>query len=145
MTSQIDKSNDFTLMKLSESDQTLADDSADIRGNKVIDKDGQEIGDVNDLLIDNNEHRVRFLEVGAGGFLGISEKTFLIPVDAVTRVHDDHVHLGHTSKKIMDSPDYNPDLIREKRDVSNWEDTYRWYGYPGFWTSGYRYPGFPLV
>jgi hypothetical protein len=29
---------------------------------------------------------VRFLEVGTGGFLGIGEKRFLVPVEAVTQV-----------------------------------------------------------
>jgi hypothetical protein len=41
---------------------------------------------VEDLYIDRQEREVRFLEVGAGGFLGIGEGRFLVPVEAVTKV-----------------------------------------------------------
>jgi hypothetical protein len=46
---------------------------------------------VEDLYIDWQEREVRFLELGAGGFLGIGEKRFLVPVEAVTQVAEDRV------------------------------------------------------
>jgi hypothetical protein len=47
---------------------------------------------------------VRFLEVGAGGVLGIGEKHFLVPVEAVTKVAEDCVTIepGRTEK--VDGP-----------------------------------------
>jgi hypothetical protein len=49
------------------------------------------MGSVEDLYVDRQEREVRFLEVGAGGFLGIGEKRFLVPVEAVTKVSEDRV------------------------------------------------------
>jgi sporulation protein YlmC with PRC-barrel domain len=62
-----------------------------MRGKDVYDAEGQRIGSVGDLYIDRQEREVRFLEVGAGGFLGIGEKRFLVPVEAVVEVTEDRV------------------------------------------------------
>ncbi len=49
------------------------------------------------IYVDTGERKVRFLDAGAGGFLGIGEKHFMIPVEAVLgsrRGGGDH-HAGH--------------------------------------------------
>lgn len=85
-----------TLLRLDDSDQTLADPVADIRGRKVIDRNGEEVGEASALLIDDKEHSVRFLEVESGGFLGLGEKTSFIPVDAVTTITAYQVKIDRT-------------------------------------------------
>jgi sporulation protein YlmC with PRC-barrel domain len=72
-----------TLVNLGDTGLTVADPNADVRGRAVVDHNGEEIGKVDDLLIDDRERRVRFLRVGHGGFLGIGASHFLVPVDAV--------------------------------------------------------------
>jgi sporulation protein YlmC with PRC-barrel domain len=79
------------LVKLSDSDFVPANPEDDVRGKDVYDAQGQRIGGVDDLYIDRPEREVRFLEVGVGGFLGIGEKHFLVPVEAVTEVAEDRV------------------------------------------------------
>ena len=93
-----------TLTKLSESDLVLANSDEDIRGRTLRDTNDEEIGSVDDLMIDADQRKVRFLLVGAGGFLGIGEKQFLIPVDAVTRIDDDNVWINQNKSKIVGSP-----------------------------------------
>ena len=72
----------------------------DLRGKAVYDAQEQRIGSVEDLYIDWHEREVRFLEVGAGGFLGIGEKPLLVPVEAITQVAEDRVTIepGRTEK-----------------------------------------------
>jgi sporulation protein YlmC with PRC-barrel domain len=72
----------------------------DLRGKAVYDAQEQRIGSVEDLYIDRHEREVRFLEVGAGGFLGIGEKPLLVPVEAITQVAEDRVTIepGRTEK-----------------------------------------------
>ncbi len=106
--------NQPTLSKLGDTDFTVADPEEDIRGRKVVDRSGGEIGEVDALLIDDRETKVRFLRVAAGGFLGISERHFLIPVDAVTRIDDDHVHVDQTREHITGAPAYDPDLAYDQ-------------------------------
>ncbi len=88
------------LIRLGDSDFVPANPEDDVRGKAVYDAQGQRVGSVSDLYIDRKEREVRFLEVGAGGFLGIGEKHFLVPVVAVTEVADDRVTIepGRTEK-----------------------------------------------
>jgi sporulation protein YlmC with PRC-barrel domain len=88
------------LVRLGDSDFVPANPEDDVRGKDVYDAQGQRIGSVSDLYIDRKEREVRFLEVGAGGFLGIGEKHFLVPVEAVVEVADDRVTIepGRTEK-----------------------------------------------
>jgi hypothetical protein len=61
---------------------------------------------VSDLYIDRHEREVRFLEVGAGGFLGIGKKNYLVPVEAVTQVTEARVTIepGRTEKMAGPAP-----------------------------------------
>ena len=54
----------------------------------VTDPNNHLIGYVRDLLIDEADWRLRFLHVTVGGHLGIGDKHFLIPVEAVVRVSE---------------------------------------------------------
>ncbi len=128
------------LRKLNDSEMVLADTGDDVRGHAVIDRDGNEVGEVSALMLDDAESRVRVLQVKAGGFLGIGERTFLVPVDAVTKVDAKHVHVDQTRDRVVGSPAYDPDLAYEQ---DYYTDVYGYYGYAPFWGPGYLYPGFP--
>jgi sporulation protein YlmC with PRC-barrel domain len=88
------------LIKLGDSDFVPANPEDDIRGKAVYDAQGQRIGSLGDLYIDRQEREVRFLEVGAGGFLGMGGKNYLVPVEAVVEVTEDRVTIepGRTEK-----------------------------------------------
>ncbi len=62
------------------------------------------MGSVEDLYIDRQEREVRFLEVGVGGFLGIGERRFLVPVEAVTKVSGDRVTVEPARTEKADGP-----------------------------------------
>lgn len=128
------------LKKISDSGQTVAAGDEDVRGRQVTDADGNDLGEVDDLLIDEVEHRVRFLLVEHGGFLGIGEKKSFVPVDAVTRVTDDRVHVGQSRDRVAEAPPYDPDVVDEE---TYYDRVYAHYGYPPFWGTGYVYPGYP--
>lgn len=140
-----ERTSSRSLIRLEDSGLRLSDAAEDVRGHKVIDSDGERIGKVSGLYVDGVDHKVRFLEVSAGGFLGIGEKTFMVPVDAVTKIHDDHVHLGHNVQHVIGSPEYVPDLERDPQGWERyWTDIYAHYEYPPYWTAGYLYPGYPF-
>ncbi len=128
------------LVKLSDAGMTVADPSEDIRGRKIMDQDGEEVGDVDDLLMDEHEMKVRFIRVATGGFLGIGETKFLIPVDAIARMDQDHVFINQSRERIAGAPQYDPDLTY---DVQYYGGLYGHYGYAPYWGAGYMYPGYP--
>ncbi len=132
--------NRFNLVKLGDTDLTVGDPAEDVRGRKVIDKAGEDIGKVDGLMLDEEEAKVRFMHVAAGGFLGIGEKTFLIPIDAITRIDEEHVHVDQTTDRVIKGPEYDPALVR---DEGYWEQSYGYYGFAPFWAPGYAYPAYP--
>lgn len=72
-------------------------------GRKVIDPAREEVGSVEDLLIDEH-HRVRLLRVKRGGSLGIGAEHFAVPVDAVTSVDGDAVQIDGDRSRLTDVP-----------------------------------------
>lgn len=101
----------YSLVKLSDTDLTLEDPAHDIRGRDVYTSGGDEIGTVEDLYFDEDERRVRFLDVGAGGFLGIGEKHFMIPVGAVSEVEEDRVTVDQSREKVLGSPPLDTKVV----------------------------------
>lgn len=120
----------------------LSDPRADIRGYKVRDVAGEEIGKVDDLLVDQEEQKVRFLELASGGLLGLGETKFLLPVEAVSRIGDDEVNVNQSRAKVAGAPTYDPEL-REQEQLTS---MYSYYGYgTPYWGSGYVYPRYPYL
>jgi sporulation protein YlmC with PRC-barrel domain len=132
-----------TLRWLSDTELTIADPAEDIRDRKVVDRDGEELGEVYDLLINDHDKRVHFLEVASGGLLGIGETKFLLPVEAIIRIREDTVYVNQTRQHIAGAPAYDPDLIYEDASEGYYGDVYKHYGYPPYWGPGYTYPPYP--
>ena len=140
--SQSQHTTNNALERLKDTGLELGDSSPDVRGRKVVDRDGEDIGHVSDLFVDQHERKVRMLEVRAGGFLGLGDRHFLLPVDAVTGVTKDEVHVNQTRERIVNSPVYDPKLI-EAPPQEYWQPYYGYYGFSPYWGSGYIYRGFP--
>ena len=131
-----------TLSRLGDHDKTVSSSDEDIRGRMVKDRDGQDVGRVEGLLIDDVEQKVRFMEVASGGFLGFGKSTSFIPVDAITRMTDNDVSISHTREHVAGAPRYDPDLVAA--DGGYFFNLYPYYGYPGYMglfplTRGYPY------
>ena len=143
MTTQTAVDGDFNngrgLVKLSESTLTVVTTDEDIRNRSVHDVHGEDLGTVRDLIVDEAEQKVRFVQVAQGGFLGIGQQTVLLPVDTIVRVAEREVHVDQDQHRIAGAPAYNPDLTDERY----YEDLYGYYGVGPFWSAGYLYPPYP--
>lgn len=127
--------NEVGLVTLRSSDLILADEADDVRGLTVVDARGDEIGEVDDLVVDEAERRVRFLVVASGGFLGIGETKRLVPVDAVTAV-EHQVHVEPSRETVHGTHEFDPELEPQP----DFESVYGQYGYAPFWAPGYVGP-----
>ena len=101
------------LVKLSDSDISLDEPWQDISDLDVYDTHGEQIGSVEDLYVDRHARVPRFLDVSAGGFLGIGKKHFLIPVEEVSRdvSEQERVTVNWDREKVLDSPEFDPDEV----------------------------------
>jgi sporulation protein YlmC with PRC-barrel domain len=98
------------LLKLSDSEFRLEDRVSDIRGLGVFNRNGEQMGSVEDFYVDTEERKVRFLEVGAGGFLGLGEKRFLIPVEDVTDFREGGVTVDQ-NREVSEPPPLNTRIV----------------------------------
>ena len=126
-----------TLYTLGDRGQTVDGSANDVRGRQVKDKNGEGIGKVADLLVDDRENKVRFLLVEHGGFLGFGETKSLIPVDAVTKITQDDVFVDQSRERVAAAPGYTPDLVDDRPYHSS---IYSHYGCRPYWEAGYMYP-----
>jgi hypothetical protein len=116
------------LSRLRDSDRTVSRSDEDIRGRMAKDNAGHDLGTIEGLLIDDAEKKVRFMEVGSGGFLGLGESKSLIPVEAITRVTPDAVYIGHTREHVAGAPRYDPKLVHTE--LEYFFNLFPYYGYP---------------
>src|SRR5262245_34989809 len=132
------------LIRLSDTNFDVSDQD-DASGRTVIDQHGNDIGDVNDLIINPQQRRVRFLMVTSGGFFGIGGRMMLIPVEAISRITNKVVAIDQASPRGFRNSLYNPRVIdrtRERDDYRDYEGyrsrEYQGHGY------GYGYSGSSL-
>jgi sporulation protein YlmC with PRC-barrel domain len=141
------KTHDNVLVKLSDASLMLSDPTQDIRDRKVIDQDGDDIGHVSGLFVDKDQKKIRILQVAAGGFLGLGERHFLIPVEAISSITKDDVRINHTRERVVNSPPYDPNLTDvPERDM--FEPYYGYYGYAPYWSGSgnlYGTTGYPII
>ena len=117
------------LIKLSDSEKLLLREPLqNLRGLDVYDSNGEQIGTVEDLYVDQEAQFPRFLDVGAGGFLGIGKKHFLVPFEEVSRSvsEEERVVVRQNRDKVLGSPDFDPDEMPE---VDLQRAVYAYYGY----------------
>lgn len=129
-----DKEPIATLYTLGDRGETIDGTVNDVRGYTVEDTDGTDIGKVSDLLVDDQEHKVRFLVIEHGGFLGMGESKTLLPVQAVTKITHDKVLIDQTRERVASAPGYVPHLVDDRVYHANIADHF---GYVSHWGHGY--------
>jgi uncharacterized protein YrrD len=114
--------------------------SMDIRGYAAFDSAEAEIGKVEDLIVDSQSGTIRLLKIKGGGVLGVGGHHWLVPVEAVTDVTDDAVHLDRTRDQLLEGHD------QSLEDRTFIESLYTHYGATPYWAPGYTYPDWrPLI
>jgi sporulation protein YlmC with PRC-barrel domain len=61
-----------------------------LEGDKVVNAQGEDLGTIEEIMIDVQRGRVAYAVMSCGGFLGLGEKLFAIPWSALTLDADRH-------------------------------------------------------
>jgi sporulation protein YlmC with PRC-barrel domain len=109
------------LVKLDDFEGELDEHWQDARGRKVIDKNGDEVGTVEELYIWEEPSTVHLITVSG------DERSFLIPVHTITTVDEEAVALEVGKGKVIDSPQFDSEDVP---DSETRRAVFRFYGYP---------------
>jgi sporulation protein YlmC with PRC-barrel domain len=58
--------------------------ASSIIGDKVFTPEGESLGEIKDIMIDITEYKVAYVVIEFGGFLGMNQKYFAIPLQALS-------------------------------------------------------------
>jgi sporulation protein YlmC with PRC-barrel domain len=119
----------MALIKLRDSDLPRDPNAKALLDGELYDRDGERIGTVKDLYVETEVGAVRFLDVGAGGFLGLGEKHFMVPMEAVTDTSGGRVTIEQSREKVEGSPELETKGVPED---AYQQEVYDYYGYPNF-------------
>jgi sporulation protein YlmC with PRC-barrel domain len=100
-------------------------------GMKVQDTEGTNLGDIKDLVIDPVDGSIGYAVLDFGGFLGMGDKYFAVPWEALQWTPDHHaIVLDVTKKDLKRAPGFDknkwPDLGSEEQALI----IYEYYGMP---------------
>lgn len=88
-----------------ESLASMSDD--EIVGKPILSRDGEEIGDVDEIVVDATTGD-KFAVVDVGGFLGIGEKSIVVPLDELSLSNDDRIQSDLTRETLQTETEYDP-------------------------------------
>ena len=101
--------------------------SSTLTGNKVINHHDDDLGKVEDLMIDTNSGNVDYAVLSFGGVLGIGDKLFAIPMNAIEIDTDKKCCVLNVEKdRLKDAPGFDKDNWPDTADA-RWQSTIRNY------------------
>ena len=103
----------------------------DLRGRRVFDRAGEEIGNVRDLLLDGNGGQIRLLIVVADHTVDTILRQFALPVDAISRLEPDRLFVDLLRERVMSAPLYDPETPPPP---DYWDGLFAYYGIAPYWT-----------
>jgi sporulation protein YlmC with PRC-barrel domain len=107
-----------------------------ILGNKVLNAAGEQLGNLKELVIDLEDGRVAYAVMSFGGFLGMGDKLFAIPWEALVLDPKDQTFILDVDKEVLkEAPGFDknhwPDNAQYE---AGWLlDIYEYYGYSPYW------------
>lgn len=111
--------------------------SADtMKNDKVINADGEELGEIEEIMIDVNSGRVAYAVLSFGGFLGMGEKLFAIPWAAL---HLDRkrecFQLNVDTERLENAPGFDKNDWPEFADEAWATGIHDYYDYEPYWST----------
>jgi sporulation protein YlmC with PRC-barrel domain len=87
----------------------------EIVGKTVVSQQGEEIGDIEEVVTDTNSQQ-QLAVIDVGGFLGIGEKSVAVAFDQLQLSNDGRVKSDLTRETLQSQPEYDPAQFGEAAD-----------------------------
>ena len=105
-----------------------------VLGDSVVNRAGEKFGKIEELMLDLEKGRVAYAVLSLGGFLGMGEKLFAIPFEALkldaTR---EHFTLDVDKDKLKNAPSFDRNNPPQASNRTWGTEVYNFYGYTPYW------------
>ena len=106
-------------------------------GTDVENAQGEDLGKIEDVVLDPQDGRVAYAVLSFGGFLGLGEKFFAVPWSALAAKagEDDTLILNVDKEKLKNAPGFNKSSWPNMADRTWGKEIHSYYGVPPYWES----------
>ena len=103
-------------------------------GSKVVNQENEDLGNIEDVVLDVEAGRVAYAVLSFGGFLGMGDKYFAIPWEAFRfDVTDKRAVLNVAKVMLKNAPGFDKDKWPNMTDSSWRNQIFSHYGYRPYW------------
>lgn len=103
-------------------------------GDNVRNMQGEDLGKLEEIMIDLDEGRVAYAVLSFGGFLGMGDKLFAIPWEALSVDTENHELVLNVQRELLENaPGFDKDHWPKTGDRQWLVDVYSYYGYDPYW------------
>ncbi len=100
--------------------------ASELLGKSVRNKEGKDLGKVEDVLVSMNSGRVQYTVLSFGGFLGVGDKFFAVPLEAFDRSQQrDHLVLNVSEERLKNAEGFDKDKWPNYREDPSFFDKVR--------------------
>jgi len=104
-------------------------------GDAVVNMDGEKLGKIEDLVIDPLSGHIDYAVLSFGGFLGMGDKLFAVPIEAMKMSPEERRFILDVDKeRLKQAPGFNKDNWPEPSDRAFGTKVYKYYGYTPRWS-----------
>jgi len=105
-----------------------------LEGDKVVNRQGEDLGEIDEIMLDVPRGRIAYAVMSSGGFLGMGEKLFAIPWSALTLDTDNKCFvLDVDRQRLKDAPGFDKDNWPSMPDTEFDARVHSYYGTRPYW------------
>jgi sporulation protein YlmC with PRC-barrel domain len=103
-------------------------------GDDIITRSGEKLGSVKEIMLDLDSGRIAYVVMSSGGFLGIGDKLFALPWEAVEVDGDAHaIVFDITRERLEQAPGFDKDNWPDFADSGWGASVHEFYGTRPYW------------
>lgn len=108
--------------------------TSSLTGTGVTNRKGENLGDLKDIMIDLESGEIAYAVISFGGFLGIGDKLFAVPFEALTiDKNNEQIIMDVSKEKLENAPGFDKDNWPSSPDRQFVSDVHSHYGYKPYW------------
>jgi sporulation protein YlmC with PRC-barrel domain len=111
--------------------------ASDLKGNRVVNKNAEDLGTLEDYMIDLQNGRIAYGVLSFGGWFGMGNKLFPIPWSALTmQLYDNNMRIILNVDKEVLQKAQGFDKSQLPLSYDELASVYTYYGYKPYWQTG---------